>query len=162
MFNDSHRLWLIPFLALFACPAQAQRFDPAAAAGLRGGLVVQLGAAELDAVADLSHVGRYLIHVLEPDAESVQSAQARLRTTGHYGMAWVEAWDEFDHLPYAENLVNLILIRDFTVPAEELVRVLGQGRRDVRALGHPAQTLLCETATRWYSRERSRKVRKER
>ena len=71
--------------------------------------------------------GRYLIHVLEPNAELAQSAQARLRATGHYGMAWVEQFGDSDHLPYAENLVNLILIRDFTVPADELARVLAPG-----------------------------------
>ncbi len=127
MSNYTRVLWLASLLVLFTCPAQAQRFDPEAIAGLHGGLIVQLGAGELGSAADLSHTGRYLIHVLEPNTDLAQSARARLRATGHYGMAWVEQFDESDHLPYAENLVNLILLRNFTVSAEELARVLAPG-----------------------------------
>jgi len=127
MFHYTHPLWFFPLAVLFACPVEAQRCDPEVIAELRGGLVVQLGAGELDAVADLSRTGRYLIHVLEPNAESVRSAQAQLRTTGHYGMAWVEQRGNADRLPYSENLVNLILVRDFAADAEELARVLTPG-----------------------------------
>ncbi|MDV6029913.1 MAG: hypothetical protein F9B45_07355 [Phycisphaera sp. RhM] len=44
-------------------------FDPAGAANLQGGLIVQLGGQNTDAAARLSQSGRYLIHVLDPDAQ---------------------------------------------------------------------------------------------
>jgi outer membrane protein assembly factor BamB len=119
--------WLAVSLIVFAWTAQANALDPAAIADLHGGLVVQLGAADVDAVAALSRSGRYLIHVLEPKSERVAAAQDRLRATGHYGLAWVESWDQLDRLPYAENLVNLILVCDLAAPAEELLRVLAPG-----------------------------------
>jgi len=113
-------------LLLLAGRAQAQSVD-LDNIGLHGGLIVQLGASELDTVAELSQTGRYLIHVLEPNEELVRSAQAQLHSKGRYGMAWAETFVTMNELPYAENLVNLVVIRDFTVPMDELVRVLVPG-----------------------------------
>ncbi|MAD79752.1 MAG: hypothetical protein CMJ50_02750 [Planctomycetaceae bacterium] len=104
--------------------AHAQQFDPAKAAGLHGGLVVQLGANDTQAASRQSLTGRYLIHVLDPDAEKIQSARSRLRQDGHYGLAWAEQPVDRDRLPYADNMVNLIVVRDYTVGVEELSRVL--------------------------------------
>lgn len=124
--SRSHAIWFV-FFASCCCNAQAQTPDPAKVSGLHGGLVVQLGASETRAAAELSLTGRYLVHVLDSDAKTVQSAQSRLRAAGHYGMAWVEEHKETSRLPYAENVVNLIVVRDFTVPVEELARVLTPG-----------------------------------
>lgn len=104
--------------------AHTQEFDPAKAAGLHGGLVVQLGASDTQAAIDLSLTGRYLIHVLDADAETIHSARARLRKDGHYGLAWAEQPVDRDRLPYADNMVNLIVVRDYTVGIRELSRVL--------------------------------------
>ncbi len=46
---------------------------------------------------------------------------------GHYGLAWAETMTDAARLPYAENVVNLIVIGEHTVPLEELVRVLTPG-----------------------------------
>ena len=102
-------------------------FDPAAAANLQGGLIVQLGGQNTDAAARLSQTGRYLIHVLDPDAQVTQSAQQRLREQGHYGLAWAEHVRDPRRLPYAENVVNLIVVDGYSVPAAELLRVLTPG-----------------------------------
>lgn len=109
----------------------AQEFDPAKLAGLQGGLVVQLGAGDTQAAAELSLTGRYLIHVLDLDAKKIQDAQQQLRKQGHYGLAWAERAGSSDRLPYAENLVNLIVVRDYSTPVEELLRVLTPGGRIV-------------------------------
>ena len=111
-------------LATWACHVHGEQIDPAKSLGVHGGLVVQLGAGEIDDVAKLSLTGRYLIHVLERDAETVQSAQSKLHRKGHYGLAWVEQHRDTQRLPYAENMVNLIVVRELTVPVDELYRVL--------------------------------------
>ncbi len=113
------------FMAL-GSPAQAQ-FNPAKLAGLQGGLIVQLGASQSQAAAELSLTGRYLIHILDSDSKAIQSARANLRKNGHYGLAWAEQTANSKRLPYAENIVNLIVIRDYAVPVEELMRVLTPG-----------------------------------
>lgn len=105
----------------------AKVFDPTLAADLQGGLIVQLGAQDTDAAAKLSLTGRYLIHVLDPDAKTTFSAQQRLRDDGHYGLAWAEQTRDKLRLPYAENVVNLIVIHDYCVPTSELLRVLAPG-----------------------------------
>ena len=123
------RIHAFVFFASLACQIQAQQFDPVKLSELHGGLVVQLGASEMDAATELSRTGRYLIHVLDPDPETVQSAQMHLHKEGHYGLAWVENHRGSGRLPYAENMVNLILVRDFTVADTELFRVLSPGGR---------------------------------
>jgi outer membrane protein assembly factor BamB len=107
--------------------APAEEFNPATATGLHGGLIVQLGASDTDAAAELSLNGRYLIHVMDLDADRTRSAQSQLRNDGHYGLTWAEHAGDSDRLPYAENVVNLIVVRDYCVPAEELSRVLTPG-----------------------------------
>jgi outer membrane protein assembly factor BamB len=89
--------------------------------------VVQLGASDIRSAAKLSLTGRYLIHVLDPNAAKTKSAQKRLRTEGYYGLAWAEQTTDRDRLPYAENIVNLIVVQDYTAPLDELARVLTPG-----------------------------------
>jgi outer membrane protein assembly factor BamB len=112
--------------ACFAGIAHAQKLDPAQMADLHSGLIVQLGASDTDAASELSQTGRYLIHVLDRDAQLVEKAQESLRKTGRYGLAWAEQHDA-ERLPYAENMVNQIVVRDFSVPLEEIARVLTPG-----------------------------------
>ncbi len=114
-------------LIVSTCHADAPSSDPAALAGLHGGLIVQLGGDDTQAAAELSLTGRYLIHVLESNADTIQSARSKLRKDGHYGLTWAEQPVDADRLPYAENMVNLIVIRDYTVPVTELSRVLTPG-----------------------------------
>ncbi len=96
-------------------------------AGLSGGLVVQLGADDTDMPAQLSRSGRYVVHVLDPDPVVVEKARARLRVEGHYGLASVERLAERTRLPYAENLVNLLIVRTFSPPAAEVFRTVTPG-----------------------------------
>ncbi len=105
----------------------AQRVDFAEKAGLPGGLIVQLGASDSAEAAKLSLTGRYLIHLLDADAGTIENARGNLRKNGYYGLAWAEQTKDLSRLPYAENLVNLIVVRDYTVPVKELHRVLTPG-----------------------------------
>ena len=115
---DFIRLHAFVFLAALVCPTQAQQLDLAKLGEVHGGLVVQLGSSELGSAIELSQTGRYLIHVLDPDSTSVESAQSRLHKDGHYGLAWAENYDGSGRLPYAENMVNLVLVRDFRLPPQ--------------------------------------------
>lgn len=98
-----------------------------APAGLVGGLVVQLGADDTDTPARLSQSGRYLVHVLDTNADAVSKAQAQLRAKGHYGLASVERLADPARLPYTENLVNVVLVRTFSPPPSELFRIVAPG-----------------------------------
>jgi len=105
----------------------AQQSAPAKIAGLSGGLIVQLGASSSQEAAKLSLTGRYLIHLLDTDAKTIETARSNLRKNGHYGLAWAEQTKDSTRLPYAENIVNLIVVQDYTVPVRELQRVLVPG-----------------------------------
>jgi outer membrane protein assembly factor BamB len=107
--------------------ANGQNLNPAQVAEVHGGLIIQLGAGGTRAAAELSLTGRYLIHVLDPDAAKVQAARSRLRKDGHYGLTWAEHARDPDRLPYAENVANLIVVRDYSVSVKELSRVLAPG-----------------------------------
>ncbi|MDA9858119.1 PQQ-binding-like beta-propeller repeat protein [Rubripirellula sp.] len=121
-------LFLAAVLLVTACQTCLGNDDnPADLAGLQGGLIVQLGASDTQAAAELSRTGRYLIHVLDTNAKAVQAAQQNLHQQGRYGLAWAEQPVANDRLPYAENLVNLIVATDFTVPVQEMLRVLTPG-----------------------------------
>ena len=64
--------------------------EPPTIANVQGGLVVQLGATELNTAARLSHTGRSIIHVLDTDAATVKKARGSLKTDGFYGLAFAE------------------------------------------------------------------------
>ena len=92
--------------------------------GIHGGLVVQLGAADTATPAALSRTGRYLVNVLDTDAAAITNARQQLRAQGHYGLVSADRIAGPSHLPYTENLVNLVLVRNLSVPAAEIFRVL--------------------------------------
>ena len=124
----------VSFLIALPCPAQdatttlaASKIDPVSAAGLTGGLIVQLGGANTSSAEALSRTGRYLVHVLDPDPAMTTAAQDRIRAHGHYGLAWAEHARDTQQLPYTENVVNLVVVNDYCVPAKEILRVLTPG-----------------------------------
>ncbi len=93
---------------------------------MRGGLCVFLGGTEV--IADAAKViasGPWIVHWLEADEKVAQRARNELRERGLYGQVTVEHWPE-THLPYADNLVNLILSEnnELAIERDELLRVL--------------------------------------
>jgi len=99
------------------------------AAGPPGGLCVHLGCGDGKLTAALAADGGFLVHGLEPEAATAETAIRLLRSRGIYGQAWVERYAE-KHLPYAENLANLLVADDFPrteVPAKEIFRILRPG-----------------------------------
>lgn len=93
-------------------------------AGVHGGLVVQTGAAEAEDAIALSRTGRHVVNVLDVDAGLVEKAREGVRREGRYGIASVNRLPEASRLPYAENLVNAVVIRRAVAPLAEVLRVL--------------------------------------
>ena len=134
-------------LSLSAEPADENLAEEIlAAAGVPGGLCVHLGCGDGALTAALSGGGRFLVHGLEPNAQTAQSAVRAIRSCGVYGQVWAEPYAQ-KRLPYAENLVNLLVVDDLArtgVPLQEILRVLcprgvafiGQSERAARS-GNP-------------------------
>lgn len=96
--------------------------------GVTGGLCVQVGSEDLAVTTELGRTGRVLVEILDTDAAKVESARKEIRSTGLYGLISVNRWASGKRLPYAENLVNLVLIEEGReVPLSEAIRVLRPG-----------------------------------
>jgi len=93
--------------------------------GVTGGLCVQVGSDDLTAALDLGRTGRVLVEVLDTDAAKVERARKQINSTGLYGLISANRWASDKRLPYAENLVNLLIVeKGRKVPLAEAVRVL--------------------------------------
>ena len=143
------------------------------AAGLKGGLIVQLGCGDGKLTAAL-HACRggspcppslgsggmprprggagtgtcpYLVQGLDTSAEAVQQARAHIQKLGLYGPVSAERWGTAPSLPYTDNLVNLLVVSGsgFQVPEGEILRVLAPNGI---AIWPPAETRNSEPATR--------------
>jgi outer membrane protein assembly factor BamB len=102
--------------------AQARRILDAT--GVQGGLIVHVGCGEGKLTAALRANDRYLVHGLDGDAGKVAKAREHIRGLGLYGKASV-ARLRGRRLPYADNLVNLLVAEGLgEVPMEEVLRVL--------------------------------------
>ncbi len=93
---------------------------------LPAGLVVRLGTTDGAVERDYGRSGRVLVHGLALSEESLLLARRNLRAEGLYGLVSVEKAGSLNPLPYADNLVNL-LIADDSLPGfsmKEVLRVL--------------------------------------
>jgi len=96
------------------------------ASGVRAGLVVHLGVTDGKLDAALGKAGNFLVHGLAADDAAAERARKHVEAQGLYGTVSVER-SAFDRLPYAEDIVNLLVVSAATAPkvkAEEVARVL--------------------------------------
>ncbi|MFP4058661.1 MAG: PQQ-binding-like beta-propeller repeat protein [Candidatus Brocadiia bacterium] len=93
------------------------------ACGVHGGLVVHVGCGDGKLTAALRADPRYLVHGLDADRDNVRAARRHIRSRGLYGPVAVDPWSG-GPLPYADNLVNLLVDPAGAVPPEEALRVL--------------------------------------
>jgi len=117
-------------LLVFASAARAANYRPQEArrmieaAGLKGGLVVHLGCEDPEFIAALRLSDSFLVQALDPSALNVRRARTHIRSLGVYGPITAETFDG-THLPYADNLVNLLIgPPDCQIPDDEIIRVL--------------------------------------
>ena len=97
------------------------------ASGVTGGLVVHLGCGDGRLTTALGAEDAFLVHGLDANAANTVKAREHIKSRGLYGRVSVRQWSE-ERLPYADNLVNLLVVSDEgRVPREELMRVLAPG-----------------------------------
>jgi len=128
--------WLISTTMAPAPAGAAEAPSPAQdilqSSGIQAGLAVHLGATDGQMEIGLTNGGRVLVHGLALDDAALERSRAAIRAAGVYGLASVEKAATPSPLPYAENLVNL-LVADLDAlgakapPMEEVVRVLAPG-----------------------------------
>ena len=93
-------------------------------AGVKGGLVVHLGCGDGKLTAALRVNDSFLVQGLDTNTKNVAAARQLVQSLGLYGKVSIEQFDG-QRLPYADNLVNLIVTSDACrVPEAELLRVL--------------------------------------
>ena len=119
--------------AALAQPAHAERDTTSeilAAAGVKGGLAVQIGCGPSQ-VAELTALhagGKFVVQGLDADPARVDRTRATIRAAGSCGSITVVPWADPSRLPYADNLVNLLVVRgQSSVDKQEILRVLRPG-----------------------------------
>ena len=96
-------------------------------AGAHGGLIVHIGCGDGTLTASLRTGRRYLVQGLDTDASLVEKARRRFYERGLSGCITADTFDGA-HLPYADNLVNLLVVTDpYDVSQDEMLRVLAPG-----------------------------------
>jgi hypothetical protein len=113
-----------------------ERIDPSAlarqfvdASGAPGGVCVVIGREDADLAVAISKRGRFVVHALYPDRETVDKARKGIRSRGACGSVSADV-SGCRRLPYALNLVNVIVVDRFPVlkgqglSLEEVKRVL--------------------------------------
>jgi len=112
---------LVPFLAVITSALAA---NPLADSGVKGGIVVQLGASDPAAIAALRANDSYQVQALDTDPARVAKAREAIFAKGSYGEVSVDAFDG-KLLPYTDNFVNLIVADSLGgVSMDEVNRVL--------------------------------------
>ncbi len=92
-----------------------------------GGLIVRLGCGDAQALVALRTNEKVIVHGLDVDPRIVETTRKQIDATGEYGPVSVGHFDG-KHLPYADNLVNVIVASDeWQVTREEMTRVLAPG-----------------------------------
>lgn len=96
------------------------------ATGIRGGLIAHIGCGDGRLTAAFRASESLLVHGLETDPKNVEMAREHIRSLGLYGPVSIERWHG-ERLPYADNLVNLLVTDAGQVPRDEIMRVLAPG-----------------------------------
>ncbi|MEJ2702594.1 MAG: PQQ-binding-like beta-propeller repeat protein [Sedimentisphaerales bacterium] len=104
-------LIVVPALVGSASEAGVSAKVITTSSGFTGGICVVLGSKDGDLAAALSQRGRFIVQVLVPEKALLDKIRASLRSTGLYGPVSADLSDG-DRLPYAENLINLVVVKD--------------------------------------------------
>lgn len=108
-------------------PALAEKLI--GSSGFTGGLAVHIGCADGALTAELCAGGRFVVHGLALDRVSMAKARQTIAARGLYGRVSAER-ASIERLPYADSLVNLVVIDDLSrcrkagLSLKEVFRVL--------------------------------------
>ncbi len=109
--------------ALAASP-EAEAKTIVQTAGIKGGIVVQLGIGDGKLTAALRVNNSYQVQGLDTDAKKVAAARESIYATGKYGPVAVEKFDG-KLLPYIDNFANLLVAEDLGgISMAEVNRIL--------------------------------------
>jgi outer membrane protein assembly factor BamB len=122
---------LVLFLSKMGHPAvvELRAADVREASGIQGGLCSRLGTTDGQLEVELTNGGRMLVHGLALDMKTTEAARQTIQAKGLYGLATVERATSLTQLPYADNLVNLLIadldqLGEKAPPEAEIRRVL--------------------------------------
>ena len=108
-------------------PAEQSAQDILKASGVTGGLVVHLGCGDGKMAAAFGAGESFLVQGLDADPTNLETARAHIRSVNLYGKVSADLFDG-QHLPYADNLVNLVVANGLgKVAMSEVMRVLCPG-----------------------------------
>lgn len=117
----------LPFLLLALLLVPLTGADDAGAvlatAGVKGGVVVHLGCGDGELAMGLRASKAFLVHGLDANQANVAAARERIQAAKLYGPVAIDSFDGV-HLPYADGVVNLLVVSTDTVPETEMQRVL--------------------------------------
>lgn len=94
------------------------------------GLYSVLGCDDRRLVMELAGQGRLLVHAIDSNQTVVDALRQQLDHAGHYGSRAVVERGEFKKLPYADNLVDIVVVPNLTeqkytrLSVTEILRVL--------------------------------------
>ncbi len=116
--------WLVAALLFPAATAMAAG-NILETSGVKGGLVVVVGCEDTKLITELAQSESFLVQALDTDPAKVEKAREAIRKSGNYGRVSAVVFGG-RKLPYADNLVNLIVIRDASgeIRDAEVERVL--------------------------------------
>ena len=105
-------LLIMTGLSAAAVADEAQRAERIVnASGVTAGLCVQVDGEDGKLAYAAGRSGRLLVHALARPG-NVGAARKRVRSAGLYGRVSVGEAATFARLPYADNLVNLLIVED--------------------------------------------------
>ena len=91
---------------------------------VKGGLIVHIGCGDGKLTAALLANERYIVQGLDSDAKNVEQARKYIQSRGIYGAVSVDKL-QGKHLPYVDNLVNLVVSENpGPVSESEVMRIL--------------------------------------
>ena len=98
---------------------------PLEESGVKGGLAVVIGGADTELIRNLGKNEKFLVQVLDTDSAKIEKLRDTIRNNGNYGRVSAVVFDG-KTLPYAGNLVNLVVVKDAKseLGNEEIKRVL--------------------------------------
>ncbi|MDP6634616.1 MAG: PQQ-binding-like beta-propeller repeat protein [Phycisphaerae bacterium] len=115
---------LITLLSISIHASAASSKQILAATGVKNGLIVHVGCGKGELTARLKAGDGCIVHGIDTDPANVKAARGAIRKAGLYGKVSVDTFDG-KNLPYADNLVNLIVAEDLgNVPVTEAMRAL--------------------------------------
>jgi len=123
---------VITFATILTFVAAGYAADPPA--GITGGMVVHVGATDGKKTCSLAGDG-FVVQGLSTSSDAVAAARKYVKSAGKCGTVSVALFDG-KHLPYVDELVNLLIISDHgKVTTAEIKRVLVPGGRAISKNG---------------------------